>query len=138
MADRSFSMMKEMAFKTVTPAMRDRKTELEQLLQKNGMELRDDSRLAHNYIVNGGDVVLTAHELLCTNFLFQNTNYPSLCQEGLRFLANEMRQRYNLPWKQTWNIVREYGVPAMKFYALAESAVGMPYFDVLPPEAAQA
>ena len=130
MADRSFSMSREMASKTITPAMRDRRESLERLLQKNGMEIRDDSRLAHNYIVNGGDLSLTAHELLCTNFLFQNTNYSKLCQEGLRYLANEMRSKYNLPWKQTWNIVREYGVPAMKFYALAESGIGMPYFDL--------
>ena len=40
---------------------------------------------------------------------------------------------------QTWSIVREYAVPAMKFYALAEAGVGMPHFnmdlDALPLDA---
>ena len=131
-ADRSFSMKREMAFKTITPAMRDRRAQLEAMLQHNEMELRDDSRLAHNYIVNGGDLALTAHELLCTNFLFQNTNYNRLCQDGLRYLAEEMKRQYELPWKLTWNIVREYGVPAMKFYAMAEAGTTMPAFNLAP------
>lgn len=130
--DRSFSMRREMANKTVTPAMNARRDALDALLQRSGMELRDDSRLAHNYIVNGGDVSLVAHELLCTNFLYMHTNYDRLCQDGLRYLADEMKRAYNLPWKQTWAIVREFGVPAMKFYALAESGATIPYFDVSP------
>ena len=123
-------MRREMENKTVTPAMTDRQDNLQALLRRNGMDMRDDSRLAHNFVVNGGDLPLVAHELLCTNFLYTNTNYDRLCQDGLCFLAEEMKRVYNLPWKQTWAIVREFGVPAMKFYALAESGATIPFFDL--------
>ena len=128
--DRSFSMRRELENKTITPAMTDRRDKLQALLQHNGMDLRDDSRLAHNYVVNGGDVHMVAHELLCTNFLYTHTNYDRLCQDGLRYLADEMKRMYNLPWKQTWAIVREFGVPAMKFYALAEAGATIPFFQL--------
>ena len=131
--DRAFSIEREMRGKTMTPDMAARRALLEALLRRNGMELRDDSRLAHNFIVHDGDVALTAHELLCTNFLFARTNYDQLCQTGLRQLAEEMRRQYGLPWKQTWSYVREYGVPALKFYALAEAGEAMPFFDVTTP-----
>lgn len=116
-------------------AARLRRELLAGILMRHGMELRDDSQLACDYILNDGDVHMVAHELLCVHFLFCFTNYDALCQHNLKVLAEAIHQQYNdaghtLSWKQTWSLVREYGVPAMKFLALAQSEVAMPYFDV--------
>ena len=131
MEKKRFSMSSELARETITPEMEARKESLRGILTRNGMELRDDSKMAYNYVRNGGDIRLAAHELLCTNFLFQNTEYDALCQDGLRKVAAELKKKYDiLPWKTVWSITREYAVPAMKMYALAESGKTMPCFDV--------
>lgn len=127
---RKFSIARETLNVTLTDEMVARREALSAILSKNGMELRDDSRLAYGFIMNGGDVHMIAHELLCTNFLYEHTNYDSLCQEGLRYIANQLKETYDLPWRSVWSITREYGVPAMKVYALAESGYGMPEFDI--------
>ena len=125
-----FSMQQEMLKHPLTAEAAMRKDTLFNLLQKNSMPLRDDSSLAYKFITDGGDVQLTAHELLCTNFLFQNTRYNEHCQVQLRNMADSVHEMYGLPWKTTWSIVREYGVPAIKLYSLAESTRTMPDFDV--------
>ena len=124
-----FSLSNELPEPTVSE--KERMTELSAILTRNGMELRDDSQLAFRYIQNGGDPSLVAHEMLCTNFLYHHTRYNALCQQQLRSLANMVHETYSLPWDLTWKIVVEYGVPAMKMYALAESGLFMPDFDVL-------
>ena len=129
-AKRSFSMAAELEGLAITPEMVTRRETLESLLQQHGMTIRDDSRLACQYITTDGDVYYVAHELLCTNFLFTHTNYNNLCQDGLRYIANDVKTRYNLPWRSAWRITREYGVPAMKCYALAESGLAMPVFSM--------
>lgn len=123
-----FSMRTEIQMWTDTMVARQER--LRTILARNDMELRDDSRLACDFIKNDGNVHLVAHELLCTNFLFQNTNYDKLCQEGLRQIAQNLKDQYGLPWKQTWQIAKEYGVPALKMYALAEANMVMPSYDV--------
>ena len=117
----------------LTPEMIARRQELEVLLQKNGESVRDDSRLAYQYMCNGGDASLVAHELLCVNFLYKNTNYDAHCQTGLKQIADLAHQTYpNLPWNVIWSVVREYGVPAMKCFALAEAQTFPPAYDVTP------
>ena len=127
-----FSMQRELPAQLDDDALA-RRSVLAVILEHNGMLLRDDSQLAYHYIVHGGDVQLVAHEILCANFLFQNTRYDEHCQQYLKVLANMVQETYKLPWKKTWEIVREYGVPAMKVYAMAESGKHMPDFDVRLP-----
>lgn len=115
----------------LTPEMVERKAQLEALLARHGQPLRDDSRLASQFIRRGGDVALVAHEILCVNYLFENTRYDEHCQTGLKQIADHAHSVYpQLPWSVIWSVVREYGVPAMKFFALAESGRTMPYFHV--------
>lgn len=111
-----------------------RRVMLEKLMSQNGGALRDDSRLAHQYILHGGDVQLVAQELLTVNFLYENTRYNEHCQKGLRQIANQAHVCYpDIPWSLVWSVVREYGVPAMKFFALAEANVFPPNFDIGHP-----
>ena len=122
----------------VTPEMERRRDELGAVLAANGMALRDDSRMSYEYIARGGNLQATAHELLCVNFLFQHTRYESLLVEAMRYYANDIHERYNrdggqISWNDTWIVVREYCVPAMKLYALAQAGVSFPHFDVAPP-----
>ena len=129
-----FSMAKTLGGKP-TAEMEERREALSRLLQKNGEELRDDSRLAYQYIVNGGDAALVAHELLTINFLYKHTRYDAHCQTGLKQVADLAHQWYpNVPWSVIWTVVREYGVPAMKFFALAEAQTFPPAFDVMDIE----
>ena len=109
-----------------------RREALTSLLGRNGMALRDDSQLACRFILHGGDLQLTAHELLCTHFLFVHTKYDANCQHHLRELAKMVHETYNLPWKLSWALAREYGVPAMKLFSLAETGYFMPEFDLRP------
>lgn len=127
---KKFSIKEEL--KDMPPEVAERRDALHKLLMQYNMDIRDDSRLTHNYLVNGGDVYMIANELLCTNFLFQNTRYDNLCQDGLKYIANQIKEQYKLPWHIVWSITREYGVPAMKFYALAESGYSMPDFPLMP------
>ena len=129
----TFSMRDEIAKRPLSADGEQRKGMLQLILSNNGMELRDDSALAYKYICNGGDVHLIAHEIMCTHFLFQYTRYDEICQTHLRPMAESLRERYQLPWKQTWSIVREYAIPALKLYSLAESWQRMPEFDVRIP-----
>ena len=100
------------------------------ILQRNEFVLRDDSALAYHYIKDGGDVSLVAHEILSVNYLHQHTQYAQHCTDGLRQMANMVKQTYNLSWTMTWDLVREYGVPALKMWSLAEHGSSMPFFDV--------
>lgn len=122
------------AAQKASPDVQHRASRLGRLLAQYGMEMRDDSRLAHTYLLSGGDAYLVAHELLCVNFLFERTRYGQTCEVGLRQLANAMREQYGLPWPRTWQLVREYGVPALKLYCLAESGLTMPDFFLCPLE----
>lgn len=123
-----FSSSDEMKTVDITAEMMRRKQDLQKILNRNGMELRDDSKLSHNYILNGGDVFMVAHEVLCTHFLFCNTPYNQMCQLELRQMAYEMKKQYKLSWTKTWEIVREYGVPALKAKALLVSGKIIPNF----------
>lgn len=128
-----FSIEQEMSGATLDVHAQQRRELLRSILEKNGMDLRDDSRLAYRYIVQGGDPHLTAHEILSTNFLFEHTRYDENCQVQLRNIAESVHEMYGLPWKLTWSIVRQYCVPALKLYSLAESGKMMPEFDVSFP-----
>ena len=126
-----FSMQKKC--KDMTDEMTARKAVLTSILEQNGMQFRDDSKLAFDYIHNDGDVFLVAHEILCTNFLFQNTDYDDLCQIELKKMANAMKAQYGLSWTRTWSIVREFGVPALKMRALLDKSLVMPIFNLQIP-----
>ena len=56
-----------------------------------------------------------------------------MCQEHLRSLADMVHATYpELPWDVLWSIVREYGVPAIRVYALVDAGATMPEFNVFP------
>tara|TARA_Y100000748_G_scaffold58410_1_gene46623 strand:- start:864 stop:1268 length:405 start_codon:yes stop_codon:yes gene_type:complete len=132
-----FSMARELEGQATTPEMQTRSALLAKLLSRNGMPLRDDSQLAYKYIVHDGDVQLVAHEILCTNFLFQHTDYAKNCEQAMRQLARIAHEHYGLPWKVAYAHAREYGVPATKYNSLAQAGYSMPDFDVRLEEAVQ-
>ena len=76
-------------------SMAKRREDLCRILTRNGMELRDDSRLAYKYITRGeDDLSLVADELLSVNFLYSHTDYANIVQDGLRKIANQTKFMY--------------------------------------------
>jgi hypothetical protein len=95
--------------------------------------VRDDSRLAFNFLTGGGDRAdLTedhvVNELAHAQFLYSHTNYKELWEKDTRALATCIRNKYPLvSWKRTWQLVREHMDPCIKLEAVRLTG------RVLPP-----
>lgn len=89
-----------------------------------GMEPRNDSLLTYKYAigeVNDDDVPSTiAKELVFVDELYRTSNYGAILEEALRAIAEAMKRKYNLPWAETWEVVRFYGPTMIKLYCVRQ------------------
>ena len=89
-----------------------------------GMDPRNDSILTYKYAIgeNEDDVPSAiAAELVFVDKLYKQTPYGRLLEDVLRGIADSMKRKYNLPWNETWEIVRFYGPTMLKLYCLKHS-----------------
>lgn len=83
-----------------------------------GMQPRDDSILTFNYGIGiaDGPPSAIASELVVVDRIHKTTPYPHIIEQVLREIANHVRHKYRIPWKETWDIVRFYGPTMLKLY----------------------
>ena len=80
-----------------------------------GMEPRDDSQLTYKYAI--GEVaaespLALAYELQAVDRVYMETPYAAIVQDVMRTFASWIHDEYDIPWNETWRIVRAY-VPTM-------------------------
>ena len=86
-------------------------------------ELRDDSRLAYQFVTGDGDggglsAEATAAEMATIQFLYSKTEYGRFMQPDLRRIADWAKHNYPaVSWSEVWTIVRDTMVPACKLEA---------------------
>ena len=102
-----------------------------------GMEPREDSQLTARFVrgelgPTTADVI--ARELVCTDFLYQNTLYGEVIEDFMRSVAGSLRQKYGLEWGDTWHIVRFYGPVALKLMMMSACGLRMPNLHAPHPE----
>lgn len=85
-----------------------------------GMDPRDDSQLTYNFAIKAleeeDNPRAIANELNIVNNLYNNTRYGVILEEVLRGIAQHVKDRYRLSWKDTWEIVRFYGPTMLKMH----------------------
>ncbi len=100
-------------------AYQQRHSNLNCFLKENyGMEVRDDSRLAHRHCLGDlepmwQEVPVIAHEMACIQTLHQATPYFEASQPALKAMAGTLN-RAGVPWGEAWDRVLAYGVAALK------------------------
>ena len=90
--------------------------------RQQGMEPRNDSILTYKYAIGEHDEddvpSSIAAELIFVDKLYKQTEYGRLLEDVLRGISESMKRKYNLPWNETWEIVRFYGPTMLKLYCL--------------------
>jgi hypothetical protein len=94
--------------------------------------VRDDSRLAYDYLRGDGDAAtmsleqLTA-ELIVAQYLHASTGYRQLWSEDMKTIAKVYKQRFpNISWARLWTILRETMDPCLKLEALLRNGLSFP------------
>lgn len=107
-----------------------RRDEVWEAQRQLNMTPRDDSRLTELFAngelppyMNAGVV---ARELLCTDFIYQNTLYGEVIEDYMRAVAASLRETYRLSWDATWNITRFYAPIALKLMCVSSSGIRVP------------
>lgn len=101
------------------------------LQKKYGMEPRTDSHLTKLYANGQTDwgAETVAKELVCVDYIFQNTLYGETIEAYMRELAGHVKRVYRLSWPATWEIVRFYGPISLKLMSLNSSSTRIPNFS---------
>lgn len=107
-----------------TAAVEKRREQLAAAISRfPGAALRDDSRLAYQFIVADGEganmeAAAVAAEMACVQQLHSETDYGKTVQREMRQVAQWARAHYGaVAWSDIWAIVRETFVPACKLEA---------------------
>lgn len=93
--------------------------------------VRDDSRLAFNYLTATGDgkdmkLDQVACELAQAQFLYACTDYKHMWDDA-RKVADRVRAQHPLvTWKRTWQLVREHMDPCIKLEAVRRAGRAVP------------
>lgn len=94
------------------------------------MTPRDDSRLTELFATGQLPPYMTAdvvaRELMCTEFIYQNTLYGEVIEDYMRSVAASLRGRYKLSWGATWDITRFYAPMALKLMCVSSSGIRVP------------
>ena len=97
------------------------------LLQKYGLQIRDDSALAYMWatcqVCPDADGICwtfetVVNEIVVMQWLHKATPYGEMCQTGMRVVAHDIRTVYGLNHHTSWKITRKYAVPAFKCAAM--------------------
>ena len=104
-----------------------RRAEVHALQQEMGMQPRSDSRLTEMYARGEADpeywnAHVVAHELVMVDRIHRETIYGAILEQYLRYLADASHRAHpRIPWSELWRIVRFYGTPMLKLYALRKA-----------------
>lgn len=89
---------------------------------------RSDSKLTELYVNQQLTMSVdeVARELMATEFIYKNTLYGEVIEEFMRIVADRLKNEYNLPWKETWQLVSFYAPIALKLMCLSSSGKFVP------------
>lgn len=124
--DKAFSLQRAIA-ETEGADVVEMQARKEQLVEALGRfpnaTLRDDSKLAYQFIAAEGDgaamrAETAAAEMASVQQLYSETKYGQIVQRDMRMVAEWAKANYRaVPWSDIWAIVRETIVPACKLEA---------------------
>ena len=107
-----------------------RRNEVWEAQRQLNMTPRGDSRLTELFACGQLPIHMTAdivaRELMCTDFVFQNTLYGEVIEEYMRAVAGSLRDTYKLSWNATWSITRFYAPIALKLMCVSSSGIRVP------------
>ena len=89
---------------------------------------RNDSKLTFMYATNKLSMTAreVAHELMCVDYIFQNTNYQQIIEETMREVAGYIKKTYKISWDLTWALIRRYLPTALKMYCIRTYHITLP------------
>ena len=101
-------------------------------MSQGGFSLRDDSRLAYLFCTEALPAEWTheevVHELMCIQYISQNTQYPVISQSALRQLAQSLKEETGASWTDVWNTVATLGADAVKYACMDAARLRLPEF----------
>ena len=100
-----------------------------QMSLKYNAQVRDDSRLSYNWARNliNAPMEEVMEELVFIQWLSSHTNYQTICEDGLRQLANTIHDNYpELSWSKIWALVRGVGPDLFKYVLVDKCSAGVP------------
>ena len=103
----------------------DRINEVHEQQRRMGMTPRTDSELTWKYAMCDIDDTSenVANELVFVDEIFKKTRYTLIEHDALRLLAHDIRRKYKLGWKDTWNIAARYGPTVLKMQCILDSNI---------------
>lgn len=107
------------------------------LLQRAGLQLRDDSKLAWNFITQNlspeWDLLHVADELILTHYLHNHTNYGNTAKSVIPIVKSTIEQQLGVPKsvyghqsnrvhsKAVWEYMQRLVIPLYKIHAMEEA-----------------